>query len=600
MKCFQSKKSGMIRRLAVLWSIAYDGIKGYGAVKNVLWLIYAVFDFLAIFMLQRVYDTFGNAEQNIKGFIQVLLLFGATLLVNELMLAISNVVTEDSCYLLMKNLGKRLHWKVNQEASIKFEQDEYLNRIQQAKSGIESGTFLLNVLSMVGFYHIPYLIFVGAYLIYNQPILIMMLFLIAIPIIINQWIKMKEYDKIVDDSGALEREYSSYQRYVQDVEYFKETRLLQAFSYFHRLFRDTVQSFNRIKLKTAGKMCRWGIAMQIISLLGYLGTVVLMIALIYRGYIKVSVFFAILTSFSSVFALVENLLGYYFGQISEKSGSVNHLLDFLLENEEDERKAAFDENVKRIELRGIEFSYPNVDTPIFQNISCTFNEKETIAIVGENGAGKTTLVKLLAGIYEPQKGQVFYNDKNIADYTRKSIWDKASAVFQNFRKYKMSLWDNLFPGEYGTADMAEINMRRVNMPVNEERFPQGYDTMMSQDFGGIDLSGGQWQKLAIVRAMNKNHEILFLDEPTSAIDPEEEHRLYKLFGEMSEECISFIVTHRLGICKIVDRIIVLDKGKIVEDGTHEELLRIGGKYAEMYEKQAGLYERNEKGEVWKL
>ena len=518
------------------------------------------------------------------------LLFGVMLLLNEFMLAATNVVTEDSCYLMMKNLGGRLHRKVNQADPIKFEQDEYLNKIQQAKGGIESGTFLLNVLSMVGFYHIPYLIFVGVYLVSNQPVLVLMLFLITIPIMINQWIKMKEYEKIVDDSAALEREYISYQRYIQDIEYYKETRLLEAFSYFHRLYRDTVHSFNQIKLRTAGRMCRWGMMMQSVSLVGYLGTIVLMIVLVCRGSIKVSVFFAIFTSFSSVFSLVENLLGYYIGQISEKSGSVNHLLEFLLESGETDAGEIFDEAVTNISMEGVSFSYPNTNTPIFRNINCTFHKNETIAIVGENGAGKTTFIKLLAGIYEPQQGQICYNGKNIADYSKNSIWGKVSSVFQLFQKYKMTLWDNLFPGEYGTEAEAECNMKKANLDMKGELFPSGYSTMLAKEFGGIDLSGGQWQKLAIVRAMNKSHEILLLDEPTSAIDPEEEYRLYHLFEEMSKDCMSFIVTHRLGICKIVDRIIVLDKGEIIEDGTHDELIKKRGKYFEMYEKQAGLYE----------
>lgn len=554
-----------------------------------LWFIYAVSDFFTIILLQRVYDSFEDVGQKGGAFVLAVLLFGAMLLLNEFMLAVTNVVTEDSCYLMMKNLGSRLQLKVNQADPIKFEQDEYLNKIQQAKGGIESGTFLLNVLSMVGFYHIPYLMFVGAYLVSNQPILVLMLFLVTIPIMINQWIKMMEYEKIVDDSAALEREYISYQRCIQDIEYYKETRLLQAFSYFHKLYQDTVHSFNQIKLRTAGRMCKWGIVMQLVSLVGYLGTIVLMIVLVCRGSIKVSVFFAIFTSFSSVFSLVENLLGYYIGQISEKSGSVNHLMEFLLEPGEIDKGEAFDEAVTNITMEGVSFSYPNTNAKIFENINCAFYKNETIAIVGENGAGKTTFTKLLAGIYEPQQGKICYNGKNIADYSKNSIWRKTSAVFQLFQKYKMTLWDNLFLGEYGTEVEAECNMKKATLDIKGELFSLGYDTMLAKEFGGIDLSGGQWQKLAIVRAINKSHEILILDEPTSAIDPEEEYRLYHLFQEMSEDGISFIVTHRLGICKIVDRVIVLDKGEIVEDGTHEELLKVKGKYYEMYAKQAGLY-----------
>lgn len=579
----------MIKRLVQLWYMAYRGASAYGVLKNLLWLCYAISDFLTIVLLQNVYDAFTLLGIS-KNFIIQVIWFGIILLVNEVMLAVVNVVTEDSSYLMMENLGNKLHKTVNGIEVIKFEDDKFLNQIQQARKGTENATFLLNVLSMVLFYHIPYLLMVGFYLIKNQPRAILVLLLIVIPVALNQWIKMKEYEKIIEDSSALEREMLHYKKCISDMEYFKETRLLGAFTFFRKLFCDIVQQYNQLKMRVAKKMCCLGSVMQIISLLGYIGTIVLLIIEVCMGNIHVSVFFVILTSFSTVFSMIENLLGYYIGQISEQSGNVNYLMDFFAMGENDKEEKSFTQTVENIELRNVTFSYPNTSRPIIKNISCAFSDKETVAIVGENGAGKTTFVKLLAGLYIPQQGEVAYNGKNIEEYDKSSLWERVSSVFQTFQKYKMTLWENLFPGEQGTIAVAEQNLEWVGMPIDSDLFSENYDTVLSKEFGGIDLSGGQWQKIAIARGMSKKYDVLLLDEPTSAIDPEEESRLYRLFAEMSKDCLSFIVTHRLGICKMVDKIIVLDNGEIVEIGTHEELIKKNGKYFEMFQNQSKMYE----------
>lgn len=569
--------------------MAYNKALIYGVIKNVFWLCYAISDFLTIVLLQNVYGAIAAREDKKVVYMWIIWL-GISLLISEALLAITNIITEDSSYLMMKNLSRKLHKKTDEYDAVMFEDDRFLNTVQQAKCGVESSTFLLNVLSMVLFYHVPYLLMIGIYLVKTQIKLIFVPCLIVLPIILNQWIKVKEYEKIVEDSSALEREYLHYHKCIADIEYFKETRLLRAFSYFQNLFRDTICQYNYLKINVAKKMCLLGMVMQAISLIGYIVTIMIMIIQVCKGVVPVSVFFAIFTSFSSIFSMVENLVGYYFGQISEQSGNVRYLIDFLFTKEDKEKRKTFNEQVETIELKDVSFCYPNSKKPIIQNITCKFSNKETVAIVGENGSGKTTLVKILSGIYTPQKGTVMYNGNNIENYTKESIWEKVSAVFQPFQRYKMTLSDNVFPNGKRNLSVVRKNLELVRLPIDGEIFLNGYETVLSKEYGGIELSDGQWQRLAIARGLCKKNEILFLDEPTSAIDPEEETRLYKLFADITADRLAFIVTHRLGLCKIVDKIIVLDGGKMVEFGTHDELIKKRGKYFEMYQNQANMYE----------
>lgn len=219
---------------------------------------------------------------------------------------------------------------------------------------------------------------------------------------------------------------------------------------------------------------------------------------------------------------------------------------------------------------------------------------ETIAIVGENGAGKSTLVKLMLGLYTPQEGKVRFGGVDTKEVSSSAIYRGVSAVFQKYQRYKMTLADNIRISDRQAED--ELSTARLDMAaakaelaVASDVYPQGYDTMLSREFDGVDLSGGQWQRLAIVRGFYRAHDVIVLDEPTAAIDPLEETRIYRTFTEMSQDKTAIIVTHRLGSAKIADRIIVMDGGKVCEVGTHDTLLRAGGKYAEMYRAQVQWY-----------
>jgi ATP-binding cassette subfamily B protein len=166
---------------------------------------------------------------------------------------------------------------------------------------------------------------------------------------------------------------------------------------------------------------------------------------------------------------------------------------------------------------------------------------------------------------------------------------KISGVFQNFQKYKMSLKDNIIISESDESKENKVEECLSNVDINVKDFPDGIQTVLSTEFGGIDVSGGQWQRLAIARGFYKDSEIIVLDEPTAAIDPLEEYEVYNNFKKIAKNKIALLVTHRMGSCKIADRIIVVDDGQIVEEGTHEELMNKNGYYHKMYEAQAQWY-----------
>ncbi|MPN01752.1 Lipid A export ATP-binding/permease protein MsbA [bioreactor metagenome] len=254
--------------------------------------------------------------------------------------------------------------------------------------------------------------------------------------------------------------------------------------------------------------------------------------------------------------------------------------------------------VDGITLRKVSFKYPGAEKEALSNISLQVQPGETIAIVGENGAGKSTLVKLMIGLFSPSSGSVTLGKVETTKVSRKSLYKNVSAVFQNYQRYKMTLGEKVaISDSKGNSEVNKDNkeklssaLNKADLNIDEEKFKDSYDTMLSREFDGIDLSGGQWQRIAIARGFYRSYHTIVLDEPTAAIDPIEETKIYNKFVDMSKGKTAIIVTHRLGSAKIADRIVVLDNGGISEIGTHEELMSKNGKYAEMYRAQGKWYD----------
>ncbi len=246
-----------------------------------------------------------------------------------------------------------------------------------------------------------------------------------------------------------------------------------------------------------------------------------------------------------------------------------------------------------ITFENVGFKYPGSERWIMRHLNLTLKPGETVALVGENGAGKTTLVKLLARLYDPSEGRILLDGHDLRDYGIADLRSRFGVIFQDFVRYNFTVSDNVAVGDM-TARHDELRIRRAVMRAQAEglvnKLANGYQQMIGKRFrDGVDLSGGEWQKIAIARAYMRKAEVLILDEPTAALDARSEYEVFQKFKDLSSGKTTIFISHRFSSVRMADRILVFAGGKLEAEGTHEELLAERGRYAELFELQAAGY-----------
>lgn len=246
-----------------------------------------------------------------------------------------------------------------------------------------------------------------------------------------------------------------------------------------------------------------------------------------------------------------------------------------------------------IEFRNVSFSYPGNARLILDRINFELHTDERLALIGENGQGKTTIVKLITRLYDPTEGEILLDGIDLRDYDLEDLHHEIGVIFQDFMRYEMTARENIAVGRIEEIDNLDLLKDAAQKSMADQtigRLSLGYDQMLGRRFDqGVDLSGGEWQKVALARAYLRDAQLLILDEPTAALDARSEFEVFHRFAELTAGKMALFISHRFSTVRSADRILVLENGKITEEGTHDQLARLGGRYAEMFEMQASSY-----------
>ncbi len=248
---------------------------------------------------------------------------------------------------------------------------------------------------------------------------------------------------------------------------------------------------------------------------------------------------------------------------------------------------------KGFEFRDVWFRYPDTERWILKNLNFRLEPGERIALIGQNGQGKTTIVKLITRLYDPSEGQVLLDGVDLREYDIEDLCNEIGVIFQDFMRYEMTARENIAVGRIERVDDDQRIQDAAEKSLADDvvaKLARGYEQMLGRRFeGGVDLSGGEWQKLALARAYLREAQVLILDEPTAALDARAEYEVFERFNELTVGKMALFISHRFSTVRMAERIIVLEDGAIAEEGNHSQLVALGGRYAEMFELQASSY-----------
>ena len=547
---------------------------------------------LVFHLLEAVLSQLAGPER-LSEIAGAILVAGAVILIRELLEMVADPI---AAYVVGKAsavLTEAMNQKVERLEVIDFETLEANERLELAKAGTMGAiSMLMSFLFPV--FQVTFFATAAIYLHSLSPLLSLVVPLTFLPRIASHLVRGSRYYQLERKTVPMLREFQYVERCLTDREYFKETRILGAGSRLTEWYRRTLSRFNVERWREDLRICGIDLALSVLVLLGYAGSFVLAAFLLADGSIGVGGFAVVIYAVSRLMMMTRAVMD-MLGQSYRASATASHLFEFL---ERDEGRPMGDragETGGTVTARRLSFTYPGTDTAAVDDVSVDLAPGTTVALVGANGAGKTTLAKLLLGLYVPSSGDVMRGAVNTRDATKQDIRERTSAVFQNFQRYQMTLRDNVALADVTRAEDEAAVIRaleRGGVPAELWQGEEGLDLMLSREFGTRDLSLGQWQRVAIARGLFREHDLILLDEPTASIDPLEEQAVYERFMEIAAGRTAILVTHRLGSARLADRILVMRDGRIVEDGTHRQLLERRGLYHQMFTAQADWYERS--------
>ena len=472
-----------------------------------------------------------------------------------------------------------------------YENTETNNMLKRAKNCIEQERFsdlslsVFNILAEFLKVNGTLLVLAGFH-----PVLVGISLLSVFPYLIVRLVRGKEFYELKRYQAAGERRRNYLYHLFGDKQAVKELRIFGIEDYIEQKMYAARDNMKQEVWDFKKRDMHSLLICEIFCKSGYLLSIFSTMLLLLHQVLDVGMMAAALAAFTSFQTAAKYFL-ISLGRIPECAAFVKDYYDFMDMEEAEKGTEKLCSDFDSIKVKQLSFSYPERKTPAVSNLSFTIKRNEVVAIVGNNGSGKTTLVKLLTGLYQAQKGQIYYGRQSLRSLDPEEFYKQISFVSQDFIKYELTVRENIGIGDWKqmeNTDKIYMLLRQVGLETFISQ--ASVNQLLGNEFGGRELSVGQWQKLAIARGMMKDSSVIFLDEPTAALDPLMETKVLKMFLKIAREKTAIIVSHRIGICKEVDKIIVMKEGKIAEIGNHEELLAEKGEYYRLYTMQQKWYE----------
>lgn len=477
-----------------------------------------------------------------------------------------------------------------------FEDPTFYDKLERARQQTVGRTVLLSqVLGQVQ--DLITMVFLAGGLVAFNPWLILILLVAVIPAFVGEnHFNQQSYSLV--RSWTPERRELDYLRFMgASDKSAKEVKIFGLSGFLISRFGELSRQFFLKNKDLSVRRASWGGLLSAIGTAGYYAAYVAIIHQAVRGRISIGDLTFLAGSFRQMRGLLEGLLS-RFSSVSQGALYLRDLFEYF-EIRPGITSAVpslpFPEVIRQgFVFENVGFKYRHSERWANRHLSFTLHPGEKLALVGENGAGKTTLVKLLARLYDPTEGRILLDGHDLRHYDLKQLHENIGVIFQDFVRFKMTAGTNIAIGRIGE----QANQPRIEQSAHQSladsviaKLPAGYGQMLGKSFGnGVELSGGEWQKIALGRAYMRDAQVLILDEPTAALDARAEYEVFQRFAELTTGKSAILISHRFSTVRMADRILVLENGQLIESGSHEELLSANGRYAELFHLQARGYQ----------
>ena len=567
------------------------------AVRVVLVISLSVMATIKLYVNKALIDAMQNMviNHNAKGLIMTALLFGIIAFSDVLLSFLSGIIDikADKAYsntievALISKL-KCLEYKQFEDSDTK---DVIMRASEQSYQKIKSS---LNHIIDITKYSLS---LVGVCIILADVSLWYVLFLVFLmgPIILINYKIGNMWAELYASQTNEERELEYYNDLLTNKSVLMELRVFCSLGFIEKKMKEKTEKLLEYKMTLLKKVRLYMFGKGLLCAVWFAITGLSTMRMFLEQNVTLGIFVVTMESVTTVLAYCE-AISTDAQNLSRDVIQSGFLFDFLQMEEEEkmeDSKKNIETDVETIEFRHVYFSYPKTSKVVLEDVSFVIDRYDKVALVGRNGAGKSTIIKLLCKLYMPTSGQILINNMDINDIPMSVISRMMGIVFQDYFRYDMTIRENVALGDLQRIGCDDEIMDALCNSGGEEitkEMPLGMDTVLGKlDPDGIDLSGGQWQKVAFARALFSKASFVILDEPTASLDPVAESNMYELFSNVMKKHTALMVSHRLGSSKMAERILVLDKGKIVEEGSHEELMNAHGMYSKMFNMQAHWY-----------